>query len=223
VEGFHKRLKRYLSDDLEIFGWMTIMMQNGEVTKAMQSELYQCVVLSTHSIIQTIAQNLFGLTGLDGTRFYLENFLDEGLADRKFSTIAEEIHELRNVIAHLGYSSLQHEVEIDNEIAEGWRRDEDVIKINLAIYCQLFDEAFRQGRHIKTYKQLPKIERTKRQYSFIRKWLRLDKGSHLVREINKLEAMNDEAEFEAQESSIKKMLNKEYDLDGESAANKAEE
>jgi hypothetical protein len=218
VEAFEKRLKRFISDDLEIFGWMTIMMQNGEVNKALQSGLYQCVILSTHSIIQTIAQNLFGLSGLDGTRFYLENFVDEGSGDRKFSTIAEEIHEMRNAIAHLGYSSLLHEIGIDNEIAEGWRRDEDVIKINLAIYCQLFDEAFRQGRHIKTYKKLPKIERTKRQYAFIRKWLRLDKGSHLVREINELDAMNDEVEFEAQESSIKKMLYKEYGLDGESAA-----
>lgn len=218
MESIQKRLKRFIGDDLEIFGWMTIMMQNGEVNKALQSGLYQCVVLSTHSIIQTIAQNLFGLSGLDGTRFYLENFVDEGSGDRKFSEIAEEIHEMRNVIAHLGYSSLLHEIEIDNEIAEGWRRKGNVIKINLQIYCQLFDEAFRQGLHIKTYKTLPKIERTKRQYLFIRKWLRLDKGSHLVREINKLEGMNDEADVEAQASSIKKMLYKQYGLDNESAA-----
>lgn len=218
MEAFEKRLKRFISDDLEIFGWMTIMMQNGELNKALQSGLYQCVSLSTHSIIQTIAQNLFGLSGLDGTRFYLENFVDEGSGDRKFSTIAEDIHEMRNAIAHLGYSSLLHEIEIDNEIAEGWLRDGDVTKINLTIYCHLFDEAFRQGLHIRTYKTLSKIERHKRQYSFIRKWLRLEKGSHLVREISKLEAMNDEAEFKAQESSIKKMLYKEYGLDGESAA-----
>ena len=69
MESIQKRLKRFIADDLEIFGWMTIMMQNGEVNKAFQSGLYQCVVLSTHSIIQTIAQNLFGLSGLDGTRF----------------------------------------------------------------------------------------------------------------------------------------------------------
>lgn len=218
MEAFEKRLKRFISDDLEIFGWMTIMMQNGEVNKALQSGLYQCVILSTHSIIQTIGQNLFGLSGLDGTRFYLENFVDEGSGDRKFSTIAEEIHEMRNAIAHLGYSSLLHEIELDNESAEGWRRDGDVTKINLRIYCELFDEAFRQGRHIKTYKTLSRVERTKRQYSFIRKWLGLDKGSHLVREINRLEEMNNEADVGAQASSIKKMLYEKYGLDKKSAA-----
>jgi hypothetical protein len=85
MESVQKRLKRFIGDDLEIFGWMTIMMQNDEVDKALQSGLHKCVVLTRHSIIQTIAQNLFGLRGLNGTRFYLENFVDEGSEDREFS------------------------------------------------------------------------------------------------------------------------------------------
>ena len=67
MESVQKRLKRFIGDDLEIFGWMTIMMQNDEVDKALQSGLHKCVVLTRHSIIQTIAQNLFGLRGLNGT------------------------------------------------------------------------------------------------------------------------------------------------------------
>jgi hypothetical protein len=31
-------------------------------------------------------------------------------------TIAEEIHEMRNAFAHLGYSRLLHEIETDNEM-----------------------------------------------------------------------------------------------------------
>jgi hypothetical protein len=141
METFEQRLKRYVDqDDLEIFGWMTIMMQNvslGELAKAVENNMYQCVFLGTQAIVQTITVNMFRMKGVEGTKFYLENFVDGRATDRQFSRIASEIHEMRNVIAHQGYSSLQHNVDFNNEMAEGWRSETGVVFINMRIYFEV--------------------------------------------------------------------------------------
>ena len=64
MESFNQRLKRYTSrDDLEIFGWLTIWLQNAylrEVRLAKVNKLYHCVYLITHAIMQTVVENMFG-------------------------------------------------------------------------------------------------------------------------------------------------------------------
>ncbi|HKB68726.1 MAG TPA: hypothetical protein VKC61_22885 [Pyrinomonadaceae bacterium] len=217
METFEQRLKRYVDqDDLEIFGWMTVMMQNvslAELTKAVENNMYQCVFLCTQAIVQTIAVNMFRMKGVEGTKFYLENFVDGRATDRQFSRIANEIHEMRNVIAHQGYSSLQHNVDFNNEMAEGWRSETGVVFINMRIYFEQFAEAFRQGRHTDTYrKTVSDAERIKRKYFFIRKWLRLDGKHAITREINKLQSMTSEQDIRQQESVIQKMVYHEYRL-----------
>jgi hypothetical protein len=61
--------------------------------------------------MQMVSENMFDLTGLDGTKSFLSHYVDGADNDRKFSLVADEIHSLRNVLAHQGYSSLQHRVE----------------------------------------------------------------------------------------------------------------
>src|SRR3977135_4378721 len=178
MESFKKRLKRYTdNDDLEIFGWLTVYLHNsywGEIHTAKENRLYNCVSLLTHALIQMISENMFGFRGKDGTRSYLENFVDGDTQDTKFSLVTDEIHNARNVMAHQGYSSLQHRVEyFADDLAEGWKKDADTVLINPKLYAERFEPAFSQGSHVEKYRQLTDEVRTVRKYQYIRQWLRL--------------------------------------------------
>lgn len=217
MNKFQRWLKRWTDEnDLEIFGWMTIMMQNPylrELRVAKENGLYHCVYLFTHAIMQTVSEQMFGLKGIDGTRFYLENFVDGDTPDRQFSQIAEVLHHVRNVIAHQGYSSSQHMVEyFCEEIPEGWKQDSDTVYINPRIYAEHFERAFAEGAHIQKYRQLSDEERAKRKYQYIRQWLRLDKSNPLAQEMKKLEACTNMSDIQLHEAAIKKMIYKDYGL-----------
>jgi hypothetical protein len=216
MESFEKRLKRYTSqDDLEIFGWMTVMMHNvtmRELRIAKENNLYQCLFLSSHAVIQTISENMFNKRGIEGTRFYLESFFDGTTRDRQYSLISDYIHDMRNVIAHQGYSSLQHAVDFNDEMTDGWKEESGIIYINTNIYAEQFVKAFEQGAHVQKYRQLSDEERVKRKYNFIRKWLRVDKAHPITREIKKLDACNTLSDIRTQEVIIQQTIYNEYGL-----------
>jgi hypothetical protein len=217
MESFAERLKRYTTQsDLEIFGWMTVMMQNSflsELRIAAENRLYVCLFLYTHAIMQTISENMFGQMGSRGTKFYLENFVDGAASDRQFSRVSDEIHEMRNVFAHLGYSSLQHRIDLNDEMAEGWKMEVNTICINPRIYAEQFAEAFERGAQVNLYcRSFSEVERVIRKYVFIRKWLGLDKLNPITREIKKLEAFTVMADIRIQEIVIQDMITKEYGL-----------
>jgi hypothetical protein len=217
MESFNDRLRRYTTgDDLEIFGWMTIMMQNyflSELRAARASKLYVCVFLCTHAIIQTIAENMFGKKGKDGTRFYLESFVDGSDHDTRFSSVSDDIHEMRNTFAHQGYSGVQHRVELNDEMAEGWKTDSGNVFINPAVYADHFEEAFRRGAHVELYRRsFSDKERTIRKYKFIRNWLGLDRANPIAREIKRLEACTTTDDYRVQEAVIQGMIFRDYAL-----------
>jgi hypothetical protein len=103
AETFKQRLKRYVDQPAtETFGWMTWMLHNthaAELGRARENKLYNCVYLLAHSIVQTVSETMFGLTGLEGTHFFLERFADGAIEGTKFSMISSEIHNVRNADA----------------------------------------------------------------------------------------------------------------------------
>lgn len=216
MESFEERLKRFTSqNDLEIFGWMTVMIQNvslRELRVAREKRLYQGLFLISHSVIQTISENMFGKKGNEGTHFYLENFVDGSDKDKQFSSISDYIHDMRNVIAHQGYSSLQHTVDFDDEMTEGWKESSGVVYVNTNAYADQFVTAFEQGAHVRKYRQLSDEDRAKRKYSFIRQWLRIDKTHLVTQEIRKLDSCNTLSSIRAQEAIIQQAIYKEYGL-----------
>ena len=130
MESFAERLKRYVDRPaVDTLGWMIMMFQNeyaSELRPARESKLYCCVCLLAHSIVQTITELMFSRSGEAGTRFFLQHFVDGAPEDRKFSRIANEIHNVRNIIAHRAYSKAQHEIAyFRDDIPEGWRREPD--------------------------------------------------------------------------------------------------
>ena len=217
MESFKQRLKRYVdNEDLEIFGWLTVYLHNsywGEIHTAKENRLYLCVYLLTHAVIQMISENMFGLRGKDGTKFYLETFVDGNNQDTKFSLINDDIHDARNVMAHQGYSSLQHRVEyFADEIAEGWKKDGDTVLINPKRYAEHFEPAFSQGLHVDKYQQLPAEVRIVRKYQFIRQWLRLDGKNPISVEVKNLEDCATLNDVKAQETVIQKLIYASYNL-----------
>jgi hypothetical protein len=107
-ETMSQRLKRYVDNPvIDTLGWMTMYLQNQpavELRRAREAKLYLCVYLLAHSIIQTVSELMFGMTGLEGTHYFLEQFADGNSSDKRFSLISEDIHEIRNLIAHRAYS-----------------------------------------------------------------------------------------------------------------------
>ena len=217
METFEQRLKRYVTQsDLEIFGWLAVNFQNSyalEIKNARVKQLYLSVYLLTHAVMQMVTENMFDLAGLDGTRFFLSHYVDGADNDKKFSLIADDIHSVRNVLAHQGYSSLQHRVEYCNdEIAEGWKNDAGTTHINPAIYAQQFEHALTKHKFVSEYEHQPNEQRIIRKYRFIRQWLRVDKASSIAQEVKKLEGLSTMQDLQKQEAVLQQTIFAAYKI-----------
>jgi len=217
MEAYKKRLKGFLDQsELEIPGWMTVSMQNyilPELYVAKEKKLDMLIFLGTHATIQTISEKLFDIGGPTGTKFYLETFVDGKSEDRKFSLISDDIHEMRNVMAHQWWASSTHEIALNHEMSEGWKREPNLLHINPEVYVEQFARAFERGELIDKYRQLLTDEqRAVRKYYLIRDWLRLSEPDPIAQEIKKLDKCASMQDIRTQESVIKQMIYNVYGL-----------
>src|SRR4030095_9745134 len=118
MEAVENRLRGFLRHGPEVlFGSILNSIHsffNEQLAKAGEHRHEDLVFLGTHAVMQTVAEKMFGKTGADGTEFYLKNFVDHlSLVDRQFSLVASEVHEIRNVKAHMWMSSRLHEFIVD--------------------------------------------------------------------------------------------------------------
>jgi len=104
--------------------------------------------LGVHSVALTISHGFFGKDGEKGYRKFVQTYMDmDGdSADKKFSTIASEIHEWRNVIAHRWLNVAGHEIGYNFDMPEGWKKEGDVIYINPQIYLDQYLKAFDRSK-----------------------------------------------------------------------------
>lgn len=103
------------------------------------------MILGTHSVALTLAFGLFNEHGLRGYRLFLEYFVDGDSADTKFSAIAQDIHEWRNVLAHRWLNVAGHSFGYDFNMAEGWKKVDGTTFINPKIYLERYLTAFGPG------------------------------------------------------------------------------
>jgi len=217
METFEQRLKRYVTQsDLDMLGWLAVNFQNSyarEIKVARTKKLYLSVYLLTHAVMQRVSENMFDLTGLDGTKFFLSHYVDGADNDKKFSLVADEIHSLRNILAHQGYSSLQHRVEyFSDHISEGWKKDAGTIHVNPDIYAHHFEDALTEQRFISEYEQQSAEVRKIRKYRFIRQWLKVDKASKIAQEVKKLEGLSNMPDFHKQEPVVQRTILASYKI-----------
>lgn len=129
---------------------------NNEICVTVERNNYQSslLFLGIHSVALTISEGLFNKTGPDGYKLFLERFVDGTTPDTKFSTIAQEIHDWRNIIAHQWIGSMGNDIGYDYTMTEGWKKDDKITLINPKIYCDHYMKAFGPGGTIYNYATL---------------------------------------------------------------------
>src|SRR5437763_73058 len=108
MEKFEDRLRRFAFGSEREFALTYIMMVRNdrlvEVEEAKKRGLTVLSFLGTHAVIQMVGENILGVRGIPGTELYLKSFVDLPQPDRQWSGIAAEVHRMRNVMAHQGFS-----------------------------------------------------------------------------------------------------------------------
>ena len=157
-ETKEQRLKRFKENSPhEVIETITNSMANHLVNELKtvfdNKENYQTslMFLGTHSIALTIAYGIWGKNGEDGYRTFLENFIDGDSLDTKFSTVAERIHEWRNVIAHRWINVAGHSLSYEFDMSEGWKIEDEFLLVNPNVYLEQFLKAFGSGGRIYKY------------------------------------------------------------------------
>jgi hypothetical protein len=126
---------------------------NNEISLTPAAYQTSLLFLGIHAVAMTIAEAFWNSSGAAGYKKFLETFVD-GVKDKRFSDIADEIHDWRNVLAHQWIGSVGHEIEYDYDMQLGWERRGDVLAINPKIYCEQYLSAFSAGGKIWGYDKI---------------------------------------------------------------------
>lgn len=180
METFAQRLKRFSSNSpVEFIETILNSIHNfyiPELSIASQNKQSNLLILGAHSIIETISENVFLKKGVAGFKFYLENFVDGNTDGFKFSEIADDLNDWRNVIAHQYISKLGHSLGYDYTLSVGYKIDNDIILINPTLLFDQFESAFqasgiRCAKKIWDYGKLLSVEEMeKAKEEFLRKF-----------------------------------------------------
>lgn len=127
---------------------------NNEIALTPDNHQTSLLFLGIHAAVLTISEALFGVAGEKGYRMFLEKFVDGDPVDRKFSQIANILHDWRNILAHQWIGSAGHKIQYDYKMDEGWKKAGELIVINPKIYCQCYLDAFGRGGKIWQYERI---------------------------------------------------------------------
>ena len=165
-ETKEQRLKRFTENGpYEVIATITNSMANNFINELRtvfdNPASYQTTLmfLGTHSIALTLANGFFNKGGEDGYKLFLENFIDGDTPDTKFSTIASEIHEWRNVLAHRWINVAGHSFSYEFDMPEGWKTEDEFLLVNPRIYLTQFLKAFGSGGRISQYEKILTTEK----------------------------------------------------------------
>ncbi|MFZ0285181.1 MAG: hypothetical protein WAL32_08110 [Terriglobales bacterium] len=215
MESFEDGLRRFLSAEREapltllVWGQNVLLHQLGIVR---EKKFEDMIFLSTHAFIQAFSEIALGKVGRSATLFFLKEFMDGAKEGQRFSLIGDEIHEMRNVIAHQVFSSRTHRIAIDYTITDGWKKEPNLLHINPEIFALQFEAALNGGRLWKWHKFVTKEDAVKRQYSFVCNWLDLPKSDPISRHIATLEKATTIEEIRRLEKPVKQEIEVRYNL-----------
>lgn len=146
AETFQQRLQRFKNNSpIEFIETILNSIHNfyiPELQVASNNKQSNLLILGLHSIIETISENVFLKKGVEGFKFYLENFVDIGKDGGRFSEIADELNDWRNIVAHQYISKLGHSFGYDYAISVGYQIENGTIVLNPKIFFEQFQSAF---------------------------------------------------------------------------------
>ena len=129
---------------------------NNEIKATTQVTPHQTslMILGIHAVALTVAWGFWGEKGKAGYKHFLENFVDGDTPDTKFSMIADEIHQWRNVLAHRWLSVSGHTFGYDYTLAEGWAKNDGITLLNPKIYLEHYLKAFGHNGRIYKFQEI---------------------------------------------------------------------
>lgn len=158
IEPFQKRLARF-QDGSPIESIETLLNSianyfNNEIIITPDKYQTSLLFLGIHAVALTISEIFWGLKGEKGYKKFLEAFMDGDIANTKFSSIADKIHNWRNVLAHQWLASSGYKIQYDYKIGSGFVINDNLLTINPKIYCDHYIKAFSAGGKIWNYEKL---------------------------------------------------------------------
>lgn len=214
MEPFEERLKGWtLGADREWALILFTMLRNTletEVAEASKKHLLMLTLLGIHAVMQTVTEKVFGCgKGFSSTEFYLKEFVDT--PERQYSTLAEQIHRGRNVMAHQGFSITQYEIAYDWGVTSGFEWRGKLLAINPDQYvADYIGGSYKYSRVAK--KLISEFDMVKRKYAFIRDFLELPDGDVLRKLLGTVKTFPDLPTLRAAEPEIQKAILTKYGI-----------
>ncbi len=215
MEPFRDRLRRFLSNEDEVPLTLLLWAQNfllPQVRVAKKNRLDNLIFLSTHAFIQTFSEKALGKRGRAATRYFQQSFMDEPVPSRQFSQVSDEIHEMRNVMAHQLFSSRTHDIALDYTMADGWRREQTLLRINPDVYAEQFIVAVDGGRLWQWKNFVTHEQRIKQKYLFVRDWLNLPMKDSISQAVDQLVTQTTLQDIQKAAAAIDVQINQRYNL-----------
>lgn len=157
MESKENRLRRFQDGSpIEIIETLLNSIDNffnNEIRLTTKSDHYQTslLFLGVHAVALTISEGIFGKTGWEGYKLFLEKFVDGDTPDTRFSTIGRLIHDWRNVLAHQWLGLVGYSIGYDYKMTAGWEIRDSVTYINPRIYGDHYLQAFSSDGRIWDY------------------------------------------------------------------------
>lgn len=181
VESKSKRLRRFVEGPpLEAFGTVLNSMKEflfPQLERTLRCGSYDLFMLGSHSIVQFVGEYMLGREGEDTTRTFLERFVDGTPPNFRYSECAEDLHKWRNAIVHKWLWAEGRDFELDDNLDQGARMDEGVLRFNPLLYGEQFLASFEASGALCLYLRYPRAdpwewkELAVGKYKFIVNWL----------------------------------------------------
>jgi hypothetical protein len=158
IEPFEKRLARFQNgspvESIDTLLNSIANYFNNEIAVAPEKHQTSLLFLGIHAVALTVSEVFWGYGGERGYKKFLETFIDGRSEDTKFSSVSDEIHAWRNVLAHQWLASSGYEIQYDYESELGFNLEDEILTINPKVYCEYYLKAFSAGGRIWNYEQL---------------------------------------------------------------------
>lgn len=143
---------------------------NNELSLTAKNKQTGLLFLGIHASALTISKALWGLSGAIGYKMFLETFMD--CTEARFSEVAQEIHDWRNILAHQLISRSGHNIDYDYNMRQGFvKRNGDLI-INPEVYLKSYLDVFVKNKILEFFKSLNEVRQQEIKKRIVEKYLK---------------------------------------------------
>lgn len=158
VEPLDKRLARFKNgpaiESIDTLLNSIANFFNNEIIVTPEKFQTSLLFLGIHAVALTVSEIFWDLKGESGYKKFLETFMDGETEDTRFSSVADRIHNWRNILAHQWLGSSGYNIQYSYKASLGFEIKDDLLIINPRIYCDCYVKSFSAGGRIWKYEKL---------------------------------------------------------------------